>query len=558
MDESIPTFLAVTGLEDESVAKQFLEVAGGDLELAVTLYMESGQHGASKSSTTNDNNNSTNTGDSTNPITFANEDEDEALAKRLQEEAYRANDNSNDNVREADTNVHRHETLVDNVGFPGFINQQPSITRPSDIFGNRHQGVFHQRFDFQEHMRMPGFGDDDDDDEIDDEYHDSHDIQVLDSDEDEGEEEGHDNGSTGGGGGITGRRRQLRQNRHQELSSTQRRLANLFRPPFDIISILNLDEAKYQGRQLKKWILINIQDSLEFQCQLLNRDFWSNERIKQIVKENFIFLQYQTDSVNGQSYINFYHVDKFPHIAILDPLTGERVYKWIDGKVPLVNDWIEQTYKFLDSFSLIPGSKNPLVHHEVKIDPTSLSEDQQIQLAMKQSIIDNNVDNNDESNSRSYRSGNTVDDAIELDSDDDDDDDDSGIPDDILSTPSLGTPQEQPGPEIPKDQDQDPFESITPINHPEPTEQPFTRIQIRFPNGKRLVRKLNPDTKIKSIFEWLKYVLQDGFQEYGLNSPDDRFILSNSSNKAFKFIDSLDKTIEEANLKNASILLEQD
>ena len=286
MDESIPTFLAVTGLEDESVAKQFLEVAGGDLELAVTLYMESGQHGGSKPSTTDNNNN---TSDSTNPITFANEDEDEAFAKRLQEEAYRANDNTDDNVREADANVHRHETLVENVGFPGFMNQQPSITRPSDIFGNRHQGVFHQRFDFQQRM-MPGFDDynddnnnddrieeidDDDNDDI--EYHDSHDIQVLDSDDDE---QGHYNGAVGG---ITGRRRQLRQNRHQELSSTQRRLANLFRPPFDIISVLNLDEAKYQGRQLKKWILINIQDSLEFQCQVLNRDFWSNERIKLIL-----------------------------------------------------------------------------------------------------------------------------------------------------------------------------------------------------------------------------------------------------------------------------------
>ena len=115
----------------------------------------------------------------------------------------------------------------------------------------------------------------------------------------------------------------------------------------------------------------------------------------------------------------------------------------------------------------------------------------------------------------------------------------------------MDTPQE---PEIPKD----PFEAITPIDHLEPTEQPFTRIQIRFPNGKRLVRKLNPDAKVKSIFEWLKYVLQNDFQEYGLNSPDDRFILSNSSNKAFKFIDSLDKTIEEANLKMLVFFLEQD
>ena len=64
----------------------------------------------------------------------------------------------------------------------------------------------------------------------------------------------------------------------------------------------------------------------------------------------------------------------------------------------------------------------------MKIDPTSLSEEQQIELAMKQSIIDNNVDNN---NNTSYKSGNTIDDAIELDSDSD-----SAIPDDVISTPS--------------------------------------------------------------------------------------------------------------------------
>lgn len=86
----------------------------------------------------------------------------------------------------------------------------------------------------------------------------------------------------------------------------------------------------------------------------------------------------------------------------------------------------------------------------------------------------------------------------------------------------------------------------------------MTRIQIRFPNGKRLVRKLKLDDKVIIIYEWLKFVLQDNYQDYGLQSPDERFNLSNSSDKSLKFIESLDKTIEEANLKNASILLEQE
>ena len=65
--------------------------------------------------------------------------------------------------------------------------------------------------------------------------------------------------------------------------------------------------------------------------------------------------------------------------------------------------------------------------------------------------------------------------------------------------------------------------------------------------------------KVVVLFEWLKYVLQDSAEEYGLDiGQGNRFVLSNSSNKAFKFIENLQATIEDANLKNASILLEKD
>ncbi|KAL6453365.1 UBX5 UBX domain-containing protein 5 [Candida maltosa Xu316] len=363
--------------------------------------------------------------------------------------------------------------------------------------------------------------DEDDDDDDEEEEEEDNVIQIIDSDDEEQEVVR-----------PISRRRQNRQSRTQELTSTQRRLANLFRPPFDIIQNLSLDQAKQEGRANNKWILINIQDSSEFQCQVMNRDFWSNERVKQIVKENFIFLQYQADSMSGQTYVNFYHADNYPHLAILDPLTGERVYKWSEGEVPVVKDWIDDVYKFLDSFSLNPTSNNPLIHHETKIDPTSLSEEQQIELAMKQSIIDNN------------QPGTTIDDAIVIDSDEN------------TEEPELftTTPLESESTPAPKNT----FEAISPVNHPEPTEQPTTRIQIRFPNGKRLVRKLKMDDKVIVIFEWLKYVLSESFQDYGLNSPDEKFSLSNSSDKAFKFLDNLDKTVEESNLKNASILLEQE
>ncbi|EGW35200.1 uncharacterized protein SPAPADRAFT_58402 [Spathaspora passalidarum NRRL Y-27907] len=491
MDEQIPTFLAVTGVEDEAIAKQFLEATGGDLEYAVQLYMEQGQHNTTATSS-NAIPNETTPGS------------DEELAKRLQEEAYA----QGEQVREADANIHRHETLVDSLG-GGFHPGMANFTRPSDIFGQRQQGIFHQQFNFDNR-----FEELEDDEEEDHDYYDAHDdeddIEILDDDSDEEAR-------------PVSRRRRLRESRDQELTSTQRRLAALFRPPFDIITVANLDMAKQQGKETSKWILINIQDSSEFQSQVMNRDFWSNEHVKQVVKEFFIFLQYQRDSPNGETYVNFYHADAFPHLAILDPLTGERVYKWQDGEVPKVDEWLSQVDDFLNKFSLLPDSRNPLVTHDVKIDPDSLTEEQQIELAMKQSMLES--------------AGNTENDAIILDSDEE----------------AFAEAPETPPPATP----QDPFEAIQPINHAEPDAQPFTRVQIRFPNGKRLVRKLNPSDTIQSLFEWLKYVLQQQGEEFGISS-EDKFNLSNSSNKSFKFIESLHQTIEEANLKNASILLEKD
>lgn len=41
--------------------------------------------------------------------------------------------------------------------------------------------------------------------------------------------------------------------------------------------------------------MVNIQEAGVFACQVLNRDLWSDQSVKEIVKENFIFLQVRRD-----------------------------------------------------------------------------------------------------------------------------------------------------------------------------------------------------------------------------------------------------------------------
>ena len=275
-DDLVSTFLAVAGTDDAAVAKQNLDLTDNDLEYAGTLYMES--HPPSIANAT------------------SNQESDEKIAQRLQQEAYGTN---GDEVREADANVHRHETLVDS--FDGFM--PPPMSRPTDIFGSGRIGVFNQRFEDEadEYLdRCDAMSEDEDWEDDDD-----NEIIVVDSDDDDDEQNTR----------PVSRRRRRRSDRLTELTSTQRRLATLFRPPFDLMSRVDLDSAKKQGRTEKKWILINIQDPAEFTCQVLNRDFWSNLRIKTVVKEHFIFLQYQKDSPNGQNFQSFYTVSELPHIS---------------------------------------------------------------------------------------------------------------------------------------------------------------------------------------------------------------------------------------------------
>lgn len=50
-------------------------------------------------------------------------------------------------------------------------------------------------------------------------------------------------------------------------------------------------QAKDCGQQENKWLMINIQNVQDFACQCLNRDVWSNEAVKTIIREHFIFWQ---------------------------------------------------------------------------------------------------------------------------------------------------------------------------------------------------------------------------------------------------------------------------
>ncbi|XP_064418542.1 UBX domain-containing protein 7 [Latimeria chalumnae] len=161
-------------------------------------------------------------------------------------------------------------------------------------------------------------------------------------------------------------------------------LADLFRPPIELMHKGSFETAKETGQMQNKWLMINIQNVQDFSCQCLNRDIWSNEAVKAVIREHFIFWQVYHDSEEGQRYIQFYKLADFPYVSILDPRTGQKLVEW--HKLD-VSSFLEQVTGFLSEHGHLDGhSSSPpkkRLRSECLIDA---SEDSQLEAAIRASL----------------------------------------------------------------------------------------------------------------------------------------------------------------------------
>jgi len=249
------------------------------------------------------------------------------------------------------------------------------------------------------------------------------------------------------------------------------------------------DEAREEGKEEKKWIMVNLQDLDVFHCQVLNRDLWKDENLQTLIKEHFIFLQYDKNEARAQPYIQFYFTngahensDNYPHVSIIDPRTGEQVKSWSGLPFPKAGEFYGELIEFLDRYSLAANSKNPVVRSKPKhqqIDIGRLTEDEMLQLAMQ-----NSLDNQGAS------SGSSVQDPDLLTKPSTDSDKGKGI--------ATGEPAEATSESV--------FSLISSNNpHSEPAHDPATTTRIQFRHsGGRIIRRFAVSDPVRRIYEWLK------------------------------------------------------
>jgi hypothetical protein len=319
-----------------------------------------------------------------------------------------------------------------------------------------------------------------------------------------------------------------------DTSSKAARLAELFRPPFELMSRLSWDDARDEGKEEQKWILVNIQDPGVFDCQALNRDIWKHDGIKETVKENFIFMQYSKDDPAGQQYIQYYfqrHDDQsaYPHIAIVDPRTGEQLKVWSGPPAPKAMDFLMQLHEFLDRYSLDVSVRNPVAKRKADkpaaLDVDRLTEEQMVELALQNSL----------SNGTVHAPKHEDPDAL---------------------TKSVGDIKGK-GKAVEEEEVQEEKEAVPSVftsiasdqPHSEPAHDPATTTRIQFKHsGGRIVRRFNVSDPVRRIYEWLKAEPIDG--KAGVV-----FELKKSMGGS-DLIESLDQTIGEAGLKNGTVMVE--
>jgi len=201
----------------------------------------------------------------------------------------------------------------------------------------------------------------------------------------------------------------------------RKRLHELFQPPVDLIHLGDFQSARNVCNKKKKWLLVNIQNSMEFACQVVNRDVWSNQTVRDIVNANFIMWQVSHDSDEGLHYATFYNVKRYPHISVIDPRTGERMVVWENlGMKPSADQFAELATLFLaeypnlnDSLDSKDGDSEKSEKSKRKKSVIDLGEQDQLEAAISASMAC----------SSDYTKLEYDSDSIEVENDDDEDED---------------------------------------------------------------------------------------------------------------------------------------
>ncbi|XP_016956861.1 UBX domain-containing protein 7 [Drosophila biarmipes] len=191
------------------------------------------------------------------------------------------------------------------------------------------------------------------------------------------------------------------------------RLGDLFRPPTDILYSGSLTAAREFATKRQRWLLVNVQDD-NFQSQTLNRDVWSDKELKKLIRRQFTFWQVDNDTSEGRRFVAFYHCATLPYLCVIDPRTGEEVWRSVEPKLenilPDLRKFLKEHRDFIQEDAPSTSKRSATyIDDDEDADPEAscsstasskgtpkkrakvleLTEEEQLELAIKNSINEN-------------------------------------------------------------------------------------------------------------------------------------------------------------------------
>ena len=554
-EENKLLFLQITNCDNMQTASHYLEMCNGDMEQAIQLYFDTAAPHTTTAPTnnTNDNNNNTNNDGVRAPMNFG--------TQRLMD----FSDNEEEEEEEEDgfqqpNNNRTEQMIVPGVTYGGiggifeeFINhQRQRVLNEANDYSNRNRRYNNNSTSSNSSSGSRYTSDDDDDNEIimldssenesdnevgyeneeDDESDESDDNLIVLDDSDDNSDGDDDILNVGANGEYD-----LTRNQPFKKETHNDKFRKLFAKPTDILlgSHLSFNKAKEITAREKKWLLVNIQNMNMFESMKLNRDIWSDDLIKSIIRKHFMFIQYDHYQQAAKEYMFIYPFDTKIPDSIRRMVEGDKIDNVIipssDNKVIDI-DMEEEADIYGDRLELpsigiidpITGALMEHWHGGIK--------DKSIFIKELEMFVDKYVHNNP--------------DAIDLLSDKDVEDNEV-----IVTTPVEEEPHEEKEPEKHIDPKVKLFNAIESKQHPEPPTNPATttRIQFRlFNSGKRVVHRFNKNDTVQTLFEFCKNDTENF-------SPDTYFQLISKEN--VNLIGHLNSTLEEMDLLNSSITVEE-
>ncbi|KAI0226563.1 UBX domain protein Ubx2 [Massospora cicadina] len=279
---------------------------------------------------------------------------------------------------------------------------------------------------------------------------------------------------------------------------------------------ITLNDARRAAKRKDKFVLVVVFSftNQPHMAEILN--LWDDQPLREVLKAHFVVVQYHADSTPGKDFRAFYPIRTYPHLAILDPRTGERLTHWSKrlGVYALTN----QLKQFLNKNSLAGRLEYPTVPPPESGDIDGMSEQEQLEAAIRASL-------------RPYEAPRMGLDESRISDDDADDCEVDVVGDDLVPSAPTLSPQEI-------------IESLPPRDLPDVEPGPAsTRIQFRFPDTTRKVKRFPLELPVTSLYQYVKVHVPKG-------ATDLELICIRES-----LAGKLNLSIAEAGLANSAIIV---